>query len=35
MPAHDEPHRSRPGRRTKALGEGTRGKQGTGNCTTL
>ena len=24
-----------PGRRTKALREGTRGKQGTGNCTTL
>lgn len=29
MPAHAEPHDSRQGRRPKALGEGTRGKQGT------
>ncbi len=31
MPAHAEPHHSRQGRRSKALGEGTRGKQGTRN----
>ena len=35
MPAHAEAHHSRQGRRPKALGEGTRGKQGTRNCTTL
>jgi hypothetical protein len=35
MAAHAEAHHSREGRRSKAFGEGTRGEQGTGNCTTL
>ena len=36
MPAHAEPrHASTAGRRPKASGEGTRGEQGTRDCTTL